>query len=242
MKEMIKQIRNLWEYGLGILYPQTCCFCGKVSKSAICSECFKQIEYVKEPRCKKCGKPIRTEEAEFCADCEKEPKHYESGRSVWLHQGVVAQSIYQFKYGNRRVYAKTYANEMYRLYGEKIKEWGIEVIIPVPLHRKRRRKRGYNQAEVLARELSRLCNIPVDTRSVCRFKNTTPQKLLSHNERKQNMRKAFRVKKDWEIPKNLLLIDDIYTTGNTIDELAQILKKKGALNVFFLTISIGQGF
>ena len=227
---------------MDLLYPKTCCFCGKVSTTPLCDECAGKIEYISEPRCKRCGKPVRYAQQEFCHDCEKNSFSYEQGKNIWLHKGVVRWSIYQFKYHNRRLYGKFYAEEMYRLYGDTIKAWGSELIIPVPLHRKRRRKRGYNQAEIIARHLGRLSGIPVDVKCVRRVANTRPQKELNDKERKKNLREAFRVAKVLGDIKNVLLIDDIYTTGNTLDSVARVLKEKGVKKVCFLTISIGQGF
>lgn len=227
---------------LGILYPQTCCFCGKVNKNNICKECGKKITYIHEPVCKKCGKPIRYEEKEFCGDCSEKEWYYEQGKSVWLHTGNVRWSIYQFKYHNRRIYGKFYAEELFRIYGDVIRRWEIDVIIPIPLHGRRKRKRGYNQAEIVAKYLGKLTGIRVDTKSVVRVHNTKPQKELSHKERKRNLKNAFRITKHWNRVKNVLLIDDIYTTGNTINSVAKVLKENGAHKVRFLTISIGQGF
>lgn len=233
---------NLFDKCLGILYPQTCCFCGKVSKSHICRECAKKVSYIQEPVCKKCGKPIRYEEKEFCGDCSEREWHYEQGRSVWLHTGIVRRSIYQFKYHNRRIYGRFYAEELFRIYGEMLRKWQIDVIIPIPLHPNRRRKRGYNQAEIVAAHLGKLTGISVDTKSVIRVQNTKPQKELSHKDRNKNLRSAFRITRHWNKGKNVLLIDDIYTTGSTIDSVAKVLKENGAHKVWFLTISIGQGF
>jgi len=233
---------SIWEYFLELLYPNTCCFCGKTNKNSRCFVCEKEIEYVKEPVCKICGKPISREEKECCADCERESHFFEQGKSVWIHKGPVRGSIYQFKYHNRRIYGEYYAKEMCRLYKEKIREWDIDLIVPVPLHPKRKRQRGYNQAAVLAKLLGKHLRIPVEEHCVLRTKNTKPQKALENKERKKNMKDAFSVqklKKEW---KNILIIDDIYTTGSTINEVAKCLKKKGAQKVFFLTISIGQGF
>ena len=225
-----------------MLYPQTCYFCGKICKKSMCEECSKKVEYIEEPRCKRCGKPVRYEEQEYCHDCAERTFHYEQGKSIWLHKGPVRWSVYQFKYYNRRIFAEFYAKEWWRIYGDKLREWEIDVIIPIPLHRKRRRKRGYNQSEILAEELGKRCNIQVDHHSVVRVVNTRPQKELNDKERKKNLTQAFRVTNHWKKAKNVLLIDDIYTTGNTIDSVAQILKQKGAEKVYFLTISIGQGF
>lgn len=224
------------------MYPQTCYFCGKISDKKMCGECAKKIIYIEEPRCKKCGKPIRYQEKEYCYDCDKREFFYEQGKSIWLHKGPVRWSVYQFKYRNHRIYAEFYAEEWMRLYGDKLKDWEIDVIIPIPLHRKKRRKRGYNQAEVLARKLGELSGIRVDTKSVVRIVNTKPQKELSHVERYKNLQKAFCITPHWKDAKNVLLVDDIYTTGNTIDSVARKLKEKGAHKVMFLTISIGQGF
>lgn len=233
---------NLFDKCLGMLYPQTCCFCGKVSRNPICKECEEKVTYIQEPICKKCGKPIRYEEKEYCGDCADADLHYEQGRSIWLHSGNVRWSIYQFKYHNRRIYGRFYAQELFRLYADWIQKWKIDVIIPIPLHHRRQRKRGYNQAELVARHLGKLTHIRVDTKSVIRVHHTKPQKELSQKERQKNLKTAFRVTKRWKTGQNVLLIDDIYTTGSTINSVAKVLKEKGAHKVFFLTISIGQGF
>ncbi len=197
---------NIWERCLELLYPNTCCFCGKINKSSRCFVCEKEIEYVKEPVCKICGKPIHYEEKECCSDCEGQTFFFEQGKSVWLHKGPVRWSVYQFKYHNRRIYGK------------------------------------YNQAAVLAKYLGKKMQIPVDESGVVRKKNTKPQKALENKNRKKNVKGAFVVKRMRDESKNILIIDDIYTTGSTINEMAKCLTKKGAQKVFFLTISIGQGF
>ncbi len=196
---------------------------------------------MKEPVCKKCGKPIRGFEDEYCMDCIEKKKVFEQGKSVWLHTGRVRWSVYQFKYHNRRIYGEYYAEEMHRLYGNKIREWEIDAIIPVPLHWKRKLSRGYNQAEIVAKALGRKTGIPVESKMVIRMKNTKPQKKLEHRERSVNMKNAFCAKRVKKGIQNILIIDDIYTTGNTINEMAKCLYSKGIQKVFFLTISIGQG-
>ena len=225
-----------------VIYPQTCYFCGKINKTPVCACCKKKIIYVKEPRCKRCGKPIRYEEEEYCEDCRRETLYYEQGRSIWIHKDPVAWSIYQFKYYNRRVFGDYYASEMWRIYGEKIKSWEIDTIIPIPLHWMRRVDRGYNQAEILAKQLGKYAGVVVQTKGIKRIRYTERQKYLGHKERKKNLTGAFVITKKWKRARNVLLIDDIYTTGNTINEVAKILKQNGVEKVCFLTISIGQGF
>ena len=114
--------------------------------------------------------------------------------------------------------------------------------MPVPLHPSRKRKRGYNQAQILAEEIGKILEIPVDSKSLIRTRKTSPQKKLGHKERKKNLKHAFAVKHTFQAAKRVLLVDDIYTTGNTIDAVSNVLKQKGVENVYFLTISIGQGY
>lgn len=122
-----------------------------------------------------------------------------------------------------------------------VKEWKIEEIIPVPLHRSRQHKRGYNQAQILAEEIGEKLEIPVKKDVVKRIQKTRPQKELGSRERIQNLKGAFGVSRSWIPKKCVLVIDDIYTTGNTIHRVAEVLKKAGVQKVYFLTISIGQG-
>lgn len=225
-----------------MLYPTTCVFCGTVASEGICERCRKEVRLIREPRCKKCGKPVRYEEQEFCYDCQNTQHFYEQGRSLWLHKMPVSQSVYQFKYKNRRIFAEYYAAKMAEQFSDLIRQWEIEVIIPVPIHKSKWKKRGYNQAEVLANELSRRMHIPVESFAVRRVQKTDPLKTMNPQERKRALSRAFAVSADWKKKKNVLLIDDIYTTGSTIDEIARILKKKGVQKVYFLTISVGQGF
>lgn len=122
------------------LYPPVCVFCGKICEQGICVECRKKVGIIGEPRCKKCGKPIRLEEAELCYDCEREELDYEQGRSLWLHKMPVSSSIYAFKYKNRRIYGEVYGKEMAKTFEKLIRLWEIDVIVPVPLHRKKQKK------------------------------------------------------------------------------------------------------
>ena len=114
-------------------------------------------------------------------------------------------------------------------------------IIPVPLHRSRQRIRGYNQAQILAEELGKRLDLPVNKDAVKRIQKTRPQKVLGSRDRIRNLKGAFGVTKSWIPKKCVLVIDDIYTTGNTIHRVAKVLKNAGAQKVYFLTISIGQG-
>lgn len=223
-----------------LLYPAKCPFCG-VLNEGICDKCKEKHPIIREPRCMKCGKPIQKETQEFCYDCSRMKHWYEFGRSLWVHQEPVNEAIYAFKYKNRRVYGEVFARELAKEYNDLLKRQKVELIIPIPLHKSRRRERGYNQTEILAEYLGKYTGIEVDNTSLVRKKKTSPQKRNNDKERKKNIKNAFEVKRKITA-ENVVLIDDIYTTGSTIDEAARILKKTGVSKVFFLTISIGQGY
>ena len=220
--------------------------CGQISAEGICPDCRKKIVAVTEGAyCMHCGKPLRDEAEEYCPDCRKQMagggSSLDRGRSLWLQREPVSGAVYRFKYKNRRRFGKIFAQELADSYGGLIRRWAVDEIIPVPLHPSRLRKRGFNQAEILARELGERCGLPVRTDVLYRIRRTSPQKLLGRQERLQNLKGAFGVSAEWTPCGNVLLIDDIYTTGATLERAARVLKKAGAQKVFFLTISIGQG-
>ena len=189
----------------------------------------------------KCGKPIENIRQEYCYDCRKVRHTYQWGRSLWVHKSPVSDAIYKLKYQNKRIYGKIFAEELAKEYGDFLKKKGVELLVPIPLHRFRRWKRGYNQAEVIAVELGKLTGIPVSGKILIRTKRTNPQKQLYNKLRKKNIEHAFAVKGS-VLEKKIVLVDDIYTTGSTIDEAAKILHNAGVQEVGFLTISIGQGY
>jgi len=189
----------------------------------------------------KCGKPIRRIEKEYCTDCAAIRHEFEEGRSLWVHKEIVCDAIYALKYKNLRINGDIFGKELACYYGSYLKKHRIELLVPVPLHWKRRLKRGYNQAGIVAEALSEWSGIPADCSILKRVKCTEAQKNLDHRRRRRNVQGAFQAKK-WVTVKNVALIDDIYTTGSTLDEAARILKLAGAEKVYFLTISIGQGF
>lgn len=223
------------------MYPKRCPICQEISPKGICEKCRKQIIKIKEPKCIHCGKPLDDETKEFCLDCERRKSHYEQGRSLWLHVPPVSDAVYRMKYHNKRNYAEIFGSELAKEFEQQLISWEIQILLPIPLHRSRRRKRGYNQAELLAAQLSEKLGIPMRKDVLFRIKKTRPLKQMDGEERRKNLQGAFAVSRDWKPCQNVLLIDDIYTTGSTMERAAAILKKAGVENVYFLTLSIGQG-
>jgi len=151
-------------------------------------------------------------------------------------------SVGRFKYGNRREYVDFYVQELLRSCSAQVERWEPEALIPIPLHKSRRRKRGFNQAELVARSLGRQWNLPVISDWLVRTRKTKPQKELSDLERRQNLKNAFQLSRNDVRLKKVLLIDDIYTTGSTMDAAASLLMENGVEKVYFLSICIGRGY
>ena len=223
---------------LNLLYPDRCPLCDTarpVKETGVCHECVNKLITVKGPVCEKCGRPIE-KEGLICKDCETGNFSFDGGKSIYTYSSV-SDSIYRLKYMNRAAYAKTYGKLMAREAADWLEWIKPDALVPVPLHKKRLIKRGYNQAKELADEISRQLGIPVADYLVKRSKNTVAQKLVDKKGRQLNMKKAFIVEENVVSFKRIVLIDDIFTTGSTIDSLSRVLKSAGVKEVFFLTIS-----
>lgn len=224
-----------------LLFPPHCPFCERIMdyrEDSVCGSCLQSLPFILEPRCKKCGKELKTE-GDLCEDCISGSHIYEQGRAVWKYEGAVADSILRFKYHNQKEYAEVYACWIVRCLGKWINSKNIDVIIPVPIHKKRMRQRGYNQTELIAEKVAARLKITYDKNCVLRYKNTIPQKKLSALARMKNMQKAFEVSNGDLKNKNILVIDDIYTTGVTIDAISFVLAGSGANKVYFVAVAEG---
>ena len=167
---------------------------------------------------------------------------YTQGKAVFVYEGGIRNSMYRFKYGNKREYAEFYANAALEKYGVWLNKIKAEVLIPIPKYSRKKRLRGYNQAEVFARELGRKAGILVDEHLVRRVRNTIPQKELNESQRHRNLKNAFQLTADIVEYKRVVLVDDIYTTGSTMDEVSKVLKASGVENIYYICISIGEGY
>lgn len=229
---------------LDVLFPPRCPICEKILKvnnNQVCKECRKEIRYIQEPACKKCGKMLLCEEQEYCYDCNKQEHIFIRGLSLWIYDKNIKKSLYRFKYNNKQEYAKIYANEIMMHHGRQMKGWNVDAIIPIPLHKSKLRSRGFNQAEILAKELSKLLVIPCYNNYVMRSKKTLPQKSLNDKQRKNNLKNAFKIGVNDVKLNKVILIDDIYTTGITVDSVTEVLNYAGVNEVYVITVGIGEG-
>lgn len=228
---------------LDLLFPRRCVVCDEITDKTgrnVCKKCRSKILYIKEPCCMKCGKQLQNKEQEYCGDCGKNRHLYLQGTALYDY-GSMADSIFRFKYGGRAEYADFYGKELYERKAGWLSTIRPDVLVPVPIHAARKRKRGYNQAELVARHLSRFSGIPVNDSLICRSKQTAPLKDLSHAERQNNLKRAFKIRQNDVKLSTIVIIDDIYTTGSTIDAMSEVLHQAGIPNVYFMALTVGRG-
>ncbi|MBR5648387.1 ComF family protein [Pseudobutyrivibrio sp.] len=230
---------------VGLLYPKQCMSCGKVllkieKELGFCGSCLKGVKLVGDNCCLKCGKPIDDSIMELCDQCQQKNHYFTQNKGVFVYEGPVKKSMYLFKYSNKRSSGKFFASYAVKKYGKWIKNNKIEAIVPVPMYKSKMKRRGYNQAEVFANQLSKLTNIPVVTDVITRNRDTVAMKQLRGAKRKKNLLNAFKVPENIVQFRKVLVVDDIYTTGTTIDEVSKALKGGGITEVYGLCICIGK--
>ena len=226
-----------------LIFPRRCPVCDRPVKPAgalICAGCAGKLSYVSEPVCLRCGKQLYDAGQEYCFDCAHKKHEYKRGICLYRYESIRGCG-YRFKYGGRQEYADFLGWDMARRLGRQILLWKPEALVPVPLHPKRLAKRGYNQAQLLAEQMGRLLNIPVVDDWIIREKNTAALKLLDGRQRQNNLKKAFKIVRDDVKLKTIVIIDDIYTTGSTIDEMTRECRGCGTERVYFAALSVGDG-
>ena len=235
----MKKNKKLWRAVIQLLFPRRCPVCDRIVKPSgekICLECLGKLKPIAAPWCLKCGKKMRRE-GDFCGECRNGRLHFYTAARALYEYSSAAASIYRFKYGGRREYGDFFGEEMTAFLGDFIRSAGAEGLIPIPLHAKRLRKRGYNQAEVLAKVLGEKMNLPVYDKIIVRVKNTAPLKNQNSKERQNNLKKAFLVRENDVKLNTVILVDDIYTTGSTVDEAARVLLDSGVGKVYVVTLA-----
>ncbi len=229
---------------LGALYPRRCPFCDKVLVDQgvrICKGCAARLPWVREPRCKKCGAPIESDTAEYCGICRAGRHVFLENEAAFLYEGEMRDAVLRMKFYNRREYLEFFAQALYVYAGEYLTRIRPEMLLPIPMHSRKKRERGFDQCRILADYLSSLTGLPSPEGVVKRTRYTLPQKGLAREERKRNLKGAFTVLHPEVLPETVLLLDDIFTTGSTLDEMSTVLGKCGVKKVYSLSLCIGRG-
>jgi ComF family protein len=238
------------QYLVNFFYPPRCAGCGSrlgpETVRRVCASCLDHIERLDEPLCAVCGLPMDSAaraSGEWCMRCSQSPPHFGKARAITRyrpgHHGdddTVPSIIRRHKYGLDQSLALALAECL----GDKLPfaDEDYDIVIPVPLHRSRLRWRGFNQAALLASAVARRLERPLDVTTLVRMRATPPQTSADHRERQLNVRRAFAVKRPGRVANRcVLLIDDVMTTGATVDECARTLLAAGARRVDVLTLA-----
>lgn len=227
---------NLLEFFL----PRFCLFCGaavgEAAAQAVCPECQAEIEWVHSPLCLCCGRVFAAREGgdRLCGECATEKPPYDRARAAALYEGPVAEAIKRFKFSGQMAYLPVLQSWLHRPECLELAA-AADLLVPVPLHPRRLKARGFNQSWLLAQGFK---GAALGRQVLIRVRHTAPQVGLKPKERRANVRAAFSVSHPEEVQgKNLLLIDDLYTTGSTVKECALALRRAGAAGVAVLTVA-----
>lgn len=243
-------LADRFDWVLDWLYPPRCRGCAERiegrDRDCFCRRCWAKIERVGRPLCRICGRPFPDGAGgdHCCALCLIRPPQFCEARS-WayyprqeLEDHPLRQAVQRFKYGRKVSLGKPLGRLMAHGCREFLAPWQVDLILAVPLHPKRLRWRGFNQSVLLARQVSHAYGIPMDPLLLRRVKPTPPQTQLSEQERRRNVRAAFVLAPGRSVKdRNILLVDDVYTSGATVNECSRRLKKDGAQHVYVLTLA-----
>jgi len=228
-----------FEKFMKILFPEydKCIVCSKELNEdklfATCDECLETLPFIEGNTCIKCGMQLHGDYM-VCLSCKENPKYFEKHFSVLSYTGIMPILVQDFKFNKKKYLGKPFSNMLVEKF--KDAELDIDLILPVPLHENRLKERGFNQAELLLTEFESL-NIPIIKDNLIRTKYNPQQAILSRAERINNLSGSFSITNKKEIKnKNILLVDDIYTTGSTLNEISKTLIEAGANKVFCLTL------
>jgi len=225
---------------LNFLFSGRCLICEKdfESNQRICEVCLSNIKYISSPICTRCGVPFDSEigRDHLCGTCLISEVYFARARAVGIYEGVLQEAVHLLKYKGRTLLAKPLGGILANCNLDSVDFKSYDFLIPVPLHRKRLRERGFNQALSLARCLGRKSEVTIDYISLRRVRWEGPQINLSKKDRERNVRGAFLCNEDRVKGGNVLLVDDVYTSGATVNECAKVLLNAGAARVDVFTL------
>lgn len=212
-----------WEKALEFIFLPSCGVCGKLGEGYLCTKCEKELEkYVIAPADKY---PVKK-------------KENDTTLYVFDYKDLVRKLIIQYKFNDKSYLYKTFCEFMVK--NKKVFDFikSYDIIIPVPMHKSKIRKRGYNQSELIAKELAKKLEIKIDTKVLIKIKNNKVQSTLNKKERKENTKNVYKIRNEAKIKnKKILIFDDIYTTGATVNACVQELKKANVVKIGILTLA-----
>lgn len=225
---------------LDLIYPPiNCIWCDRrLEKKAvhgICNHCVDAMPFIHQPRCSVCGKPAESEML-ICPECKLHGHDYNQALAVFEYSITIRELIHRYKYNGEYTLSRTFGHFMSELL--KQSNWQVDIIIPVPLHKNRLKSRGFNQSALLGDYLSHRSGIPCKEDILIRSRDTKTQTGFNRYKRAVNLKDAFSIVKPHDLKdKNILLVDDVHTSGATADSCSRVLHQEGVNKVFVLTLA-----
>jgi ComF family protein len=243
-------MKALFKNFIDIIYPLRCHSCQKYlmenrmrndrEKIPICQDCLNAFSRIEPPYCRVCSRPFESlvNGNHLCEDCLRRRPYYDAIGSPYIYEGELMTMIHQLKYGGKIHLADSLGRILARFATEWLAPSEGLLMMPVPLHPKRLRERGFNQSLLFARSINLPLDADLDYLSLRRTRYTRPQTGLKSDERRRNVRRAFELSGRRDINRQtVILVDDVATTGNTLNECARVLKKSGCDRVFCLVLA-----
>jgi ComF family protein len=228
-----------------LFFPPVCAFCEAPvvgSEASLCDACCDSVDAVSEPMCAQCGLPVpglAVLGSGSCGRCLADPPLYDRARYAVYYQGAVRDALVRFKFAGALHAATALSTILIEAFRRHFQPADFDLIVPVPIHRRRLIHRGFNQVVVLAKKLSQDTGIPLDRTSFKKIKDTPPQVRLTRPARVKNLRGSFGIQGTNRIRgRKVLLVDDVATTGSTIAEAAKTIMRGGALRVDVLVLAV----
>jgi len=229
-----------------VLFAAPCRICDQVltnaSRIPICEACLAGFERIDDPMCQCCGRPFisaaTSESAQsLCRLCRVDFYAFSRARSFAVYNDVLSEAIVLLKYEQVTRLGAWFADRLAEIVRQAADQWQADIVVPVPLHAERRRERGYNQAELIARPLAKRLNMRLEPRMLVRIKPRPAQLVLSRTDHWKSVRGAYTVREGRKVDNlRVMLVDDVLTTGATLDACARALKKAGAQVILGLTV------
>jgi competence protein ComFC len=232
---------------VSVVFPAGCRICEKrltrANRVPICDECLASFEPVPQRACEVCGRPLEgfergPEERLACLLCREKKYSFERARSYGLYQDALVRAVLLLKFERIEPLGKWFARRLEEIVQRESAALATDVVVPVPLHRVREKERGYNQADLLAKPLAKRLKLPHKAVLLVRTKPRPDKQVLSLEERWESVRGAFATRPGSQVDKKrVLLVDDVMTTGATLDACSRALLEAGAKSVIGLTVA-----